>query len=493
MQKLAKGFLRVLLAAIALAVLGVVAINLYVQSTRTRTRIEQEISEAVRLPVRMTGITLTPWHGLKINGVTVGQPEGTSGNFVEASSFTAFFKWAPLLQHRLIVEQININEPKVSWVQNGGGKWQLPSEAKTEQTKPVTPNPAPKPEKEPKEKIAEPKKNKPLEIVVNQLHINHGSFAFLDEHAKPIATFSDVQISCPSVRSEVTQGDARSAKVSIQNKLFFDDVQIPFTFATGDLSLRGLQAKLGGGDVGGSFELQTNVKRSPFTVDVKFDHVDLNRLLTDAGNPPNRAAGMLAGWLDLYGQSGWPESYGGRGQIRLAGGLIQDQLCQLVGQALQIDELYPLNLRQAQADFRIENGFVWLDRVLLESANLQLQAHGTIRLDGKLKINARLILSPQLSRRIPSFIASNFQPGDEPDQRAINFPITGTVSKPHVDLLERIQGQKILKEAVSLYQNIFAKPKKEKKKETKPTPGIPSTGTTPNPSTAPVESSGTEE
>src|SRR5207302_8887132 len=151
-----------------------------------------------------------------------------------------------------------------------------------------------------------------------------------------VITFSDIEIACPSVSSEVTQGDATSAKVSVHNAVFFDDVHIPFTYASGDLSLHGIQANLAHGGLRGDLEIDTDAKHSPFSLGVTFDHVDLNRLLTDTGAFGGRASGLLSGWLGLYGNAGRPDSLGGRGQLTLSGGRIEHDFLQLLGQAVQI-------------------------------------------------------------------------------------------------------------------------------------------------------------
>ena len=167
---------------------------------------------------------------------------------------------------------------------------------------------------------------------------------------------------------------------------------------------------------------------------------------------------------------------------------------------MQIDELSQLQLQQAQADFRVEKGFVWVDRLFLLSQNRQLQANGTVRLDGKLKLAAQLTVSPRISRRMPGFVASYFQPSaDTPDARVIKFPITGTISKPQTDLVDRIVGGKIQKEMTNLIENIFVKPKKDKKKkpesaavEPSPTPGS-SGNNAPSPAPSSAETPATAE
>ena len=477
MQKLGKSFLIALGAVLALAAIGVLAINLYVQSAGTQARIQRELSTALHVPVRMTGTTLTPWGGLKITGVTVPQPDPAHpGSFFEASSFAAFFQWTPLLRHRLVVTQVSVNDPKVAWYQNANGKWELPTD---EERKTPEPTASAKPPGAPREK------SEPLEVLIDHLRVNRGAFVFLDQHGARVAAFSEVQVDSPKLGAGGTQGRASSSKAALRDTIFFENVRTPFSFAAGDLSLNGLEAGLAGGTLHGDLKIRTTEKHSPFTADVRFDGVNLDTLLAEAGGVPGRATGTLAGWLDLYGESGKPETLSGSGRLTLAGGRLQHEFFQLLGQALQIDELAMLNLKQAQLDYRVGDGAVWIDALSLLSTNLQLQAHGTVRLpDGKLQLDARLMVNGRISRQLPAFIDANFQPGSEPDQRFIDFAIGGTAGKPQTNLMERILGRKIEKEMGSLFQNIF-KPKKKKPKNESPAPSAsPSAAASAPPSTS---------
>lgn len=488
MQRVAKGFLLGLGGVVALGAVGVLAMNLYVQSAGTQARIERDLSNALGLPVKMTSTTVAPWGRLKVSGITVPQPDGGRGHFLEAESFSADFRWIPLFQHRLVVDEIAIDSPTVVWVQNEAGKWRLPHE-----TEPATPASTPSPgiaaaspspgevplepplpvPAEPKEprKTTAPSSAPPFDVFVHRLRIKRGSFDFLDRKGRRVVGFAGVELECPEVDADKTSGKALIGRVSVHDVVFLENVRTPFSFAAGDLSLRDLEAEAGGGTLRGGLELRTAEKNSPMTISTVFEGIDLSRLITDAGGMPGQAAGTVNGWIDLYGKAGKSEGMSGKGQLRVTGGQIrQYEFLQLLGQALQIDELGHLTLREAQADYRVVNGTVWVDRLFLESPNLQLQAHGTVKPDGKLKLNARLFINRRFSERLPSFILTSFQGGTDADPlRYIDFPISGTITKPQTNLMERILGRKIEREMTDIFQSIIGGTKKKAKdKEKKP-------------------------
>ncbi len=90
-----------LLALLAVALL---AVNLYVQSQATQARIQQELSERLGTTLRIERISVTPWWGLKLTGITMPQSDGTvAGNFLEAETFRLRIALASLFSGHLVI------------------------------------------------------------------------------------------------------------------------------------------------------------------------------------------------------------------------------------------------------------------------------------------------------------------------------------------------------------------------------------------------------
>ncbi len=123
MKKVSKAILIGLTVVVALAVALVVGLNLYVQSPGAQARIQEELSKALRLPLKITKTSVTPWSDLKITGISI--PSGDA-NFLEATSFNAHYRLWPLLGGKLVITDMRVDNPKVVWVQNADGKWALP-------------------------------------------------------------------------------------------------------------------------------------------------------------------------------------------------------------------------------------------------------------------------------------------------------------------------------------------------------------------------------
>ena len=445
---------------LALAAVGVLAINLYVQSAGTQKRIEHALSSGLKVPVHVTSTIVTPWGGLKASGITIPQISPDSGNFLEAASFTAHFDWGALFKHHLDASELSLDEPRITWFQSPDGRWELPR---------ATPTPQPSPVPGVQKETRPP--GPPWQITVHKFTVNEASFDFWDEKGDRVLEFAGVQFQCLDPRASDTNGRASSKNISLHDKLFFRDMETDWSFLRGALKLSSFQTGVGGGTIRGDAQVATQAKHTPFNIDVNFTGVNVNQLMVDAGRPDGEVTGTLKGWLDLSGNSGKRSTINGSGHLELTGARMQNiEIFQMLGQGLQIPDLIELNLKTAQADVRIVSGIVNVDKLILESQNLQLTAQGTIGSDGKLALNARLTVNGTISSRLPSFILTYFKPADTPDSRYIDFGIGNTLSHPKTNLLENILGRRIEGQMTDLFDTIFHKKHPNEISEPSPTP-----------------------
>src|SRR5262249_55565086 len=102
-------------------------INLYVQSQGTQAKIQQELSRRLGASLRIRNMSLTPWGGLELSGITIAQSSSaTPGNFLEAKTFRLRVRLLSLFSKRLVIKEVALVKPTVVWPQNAEGKWRLP-------------------------------------------------------------------------------------------------------------------------------------------------------------------------------------------------------------------------------------------------------------------------------------------------------------------------------------------------------------------------------
>src|SRR5256714_10705133 len=120
---------------VGVALLILIGVNMYVQSRGTQARIQQELSQRLGTTLRIQRISVTPWAGLKLTGITIPQSQpGVSSDFLKAKSFRLRIRFSSLFGGHLVIKEISLINPEVVWAQNSDGKWRL---------SPLPPPPAP--------------------------------------------------------------------------------------------------------------------------------------------------------------------------------------------------------------------------------------------------------------------------------------------------------------------------------------------------------------
>jgi uncharacterized protein involved in outer membrane biogenesis len=210
-KKLSRVLLITLGVILAVALLILIGANMYVQSQGTQARIQQELSQRLGTALFVRRISVTPWAGLKLTGITIPQSQpGVSPDFLTAKAFRLRIRFSSLFAQRLVIKEISLINPEVVWAQNADGKWRLPTLPLPPEENAVTSVPAPAPVPEPpspppiekKTEVPEvPPSPVPPEIEtkaapftpeIERVNLVHGSFRFLDEKLKSVATFEDV-------------------------------------------------------------------------------------------------------------------------------------------------------------------------------------------------------------------------------------------------------------------------------------------------------------
>src|SRR3954467_10490395 len=113
---------------VGLALLILLSVNMYVQSRGTQARIQQELSQRLGTTLRIQRISVTPWWGLKLTGITIPQTQpGVSPDFLTAKTFRLRIRFSSLFAQQLVIRDVSLINPEIVWAQNADGKWRFPS------------------------------------------------------------------------------------------------------------------------------------------------------------------------------------------------------------------------------------------------------------------------------------------------------------------------------------------------------------------------------
>lgn len=486
MQKLGRLILIVIGGLLVLGAVGLLAVNLYVQSEGTQARIQRELRQRFGANLSIGRISVTPWSGVRLSGITIAQGPQGGGNFLEAENFGLRIAFLSLFSNRLVFKEVSLVRPNVVWPQNAAGKWRLPdlrterhAEKKSAQNPPAEPSPTQAPAVEPPPvESASPVMEQPLPAPVektirsaadfaSEIHkiiLVDGNFRFLDRSGGLVANFGGVGFRASLSNSSALHGNARVANVSLRDHFFLQQLKSPVRYDGDGLNLAQISAHTGGGEISGKFSIQPESDDSPFHIEMKFRNVEADQLIGEAGGPTGVLQGRLEGTLQADGKTTEAEALTGTGEVVLHDGQVrQYDLLVALGQIFQIEELTQLHLEQADAKYHLSPGVVNVDQLNLRSANIRLSATGTVSFRGKLHLSSRLAINEKVRGQLFKPLRAKFQPTDDPEYSAVDFEVTGTLDRPKTNLLERVVGRDLK----DLVNSFFGggkgdKPKKKK-------------------------------
>ena len=508
----------------ALGAIALIGVNLYVQSQGTQAKIQQELSQQLGTTLEIRSMSVTPWGGLELSGITIPQtsPAGP-GHFLEARTFRLRVRFLSLFSGRLVIKDVSLVNPNIVWAQNAEGKWKLPGAQKKEapavSANPPPNIPEPRAPGEPAEPRApgEPVKPAPkafgvaatparppsppqvtvdklpkrsrkpsvtMSPEVQRLSIKNGNFTFLDGAGRMLASFTGVDFRS-SLRSALAiRGTAKIAKISLRDRFFLEQLQSPLRYEPDVLELSKISAHAGSGEVNGYFAMQPEAEDSPFTTRVTFSNVLADQIIADAGGSKGMVQGKLEGSFQASGKTADPEALTGKGEVFLRDGRVQQySLLVLLGQILQIEELRELHLEQAHVKYRVKPGLIVIDELLLHSANIRLSASGTVTFDGKLKLDSQLAINEKIRGQLFKAIRQNFQPTSEAGYFALDFQVGGSVDRPSTNLVDMLVGRDL----GNVINRLFGVGKTERPKKKKKRAEAVTSTATPSPSAAPEE------
>ncbi len=522
MRKLSWIALIALGGVIALGAVALIGVNLYVQSQGAQAKIQQELSRRLGTALEIRRMSVTPWGGLELSGITIAQTSAASAShFLEARTFRLRVRFLSLFSRRLVIKEVSLISPKVVWLQDAQGKWKLPSsreehapivsrtqapniselpaasESSSPSTSPVIPStPAylPSPPGATVEQF--PKRQPRLAVApeVQRVNIKSGDFSFLDRAGAMLASFTGVDFRTSIRSAEALRGDAKIARISLRNRFFLEQLQSPLRYEPDVLELSRVSARAGSGEINGYFAMQPEAEDSPFTTSVTFRNVLADQIVAEAGGPKGTVQGKLEGNFEASGKTADPDALIGKGAIFLRDGRVQQySLLVLLGQILQIEELRELHLEQAEAKYHLSPGLVTIDELILRSPNIRLSASGTVAFDGKLNLDSQLAINERLRGQLFKAIRQNFKPIDEPGYFALDFQVGGSIDRPSTNLMDRLVGRDLSNMINSLFGAGKTERQKKKQKHAEsltpiPSPSAASEEAPPQPAATPVSS-----
>ena len=466
MRKLGWYALRGATAAFVLSSVGLLAANLYVQSHGVQQRIRTALAAALGTPVSLRKTTVTPWDGVRLDGVALreghpGHPSGAA-EFLTAASFRVRLAWWPLLvEHRFAADQVLLDRPRLILRED-------PDRLLAGATPPAVSMDSP-PGKMPAAISPPDTTGTPLPGVVGvepsagsseasvpgepmslllppirQLRLRHGEVLSVDREGSTRFRVEGINVDAGMDDPRHARGAAWFTRAAGEMPgAALTDYWTAMDYDEGaGLAIRDGHGSVAGGQLTTDFRLRPQEGRWAFTAAGKLENVALDQLTRASPEQPPLADGWLHGTLDLRGFTGDLASVSGGGRLWMDGARLHNfPLVRLIGQVLRIADLSQLEFKQAELDYQVQDNAVRVEALTLVSNDGQVVLRGQyLMAEDRMDFHGRLTIDRAISRQLPQFIEANFtRCGDEaPGSRYLDFEVTGTGDEPKCNLYDLV-------------------------------------------------------
>jgi type II secretion system protein N len=453
----AKRFLFVVAGIVALAAIVLLCINLYLQAGGVQQRIRDSAQRALGGEVNIRSSMYFPWSGFVIRGITVPDPTNANVNLAEAEALRIRFALRPLSEGRFVITECTVFGPKLVVRQLENGEWVIPlghervEIAETPTELPTT-----------------TAKGVAFKTELQNVRLRGGSIVFLNAKNRAIITLDKTNISAAIAPDRSATGTFEIGRSDFFGSLKPRKIGGPFTWDGKTLDVPEIQGSLAGGKLTGKYHMQTREEPS-FTLALQLSGVLLRKLAEDAHVEPGKTEGFLQGSLDMNGDPRDSASLNGAGHFELVSAQLKPvEFLVKLGELLQVDELQLLKLSDARINATIRDERVQIDDILLKSDNLILRGTGPVRFNGKLNLDASLMVNRKIQQQLKGVLSKNFVESEDPEYRQLPFTVTGRVDSPKTDLLDKLIGAKVGQDVGGMLMNILrssASPKPDNKKE----------------------------
>jgi AsmA-like C-terminal region len=453
----AKRFLFIAAGIIVLAALVLLCVNLYLQSDGVQQRIRDSAERALGGEVKIRSSMYLPWSGFVIRGITVPDPTNANINFAEAEALRIRFALRPLAEGRFVITECTVFQPKLVVRQLENGEWVIPLGRERVEATEV-----------PKEAPTTPGKGVSFRTELQNIRLRGGSIVFLNAKNRAIVSLDKTNISANIAPDRSAAGTFEIGRSDFFGSLKPRKIGGPFTWDGNNLDIPEIQGLLAGGKLTGKFHMQTR-EQPGFTLALQLSGVLLRKLAEDAQVEPGKTEGFLQGSLDMNGDPRDSATLNGVGQFELVSAQLKPvEFLVKLGELLQIDELQLLKLSDARINATIRDERVHIDDMTLKSDNLILQGTGPVRFNGKINLDASLMVNRKIQKQLKGVLSKNFVDSEDPEYRQLPFTVTGRVDNPKTDLLDKLIGAKVGQDVGGMLMNILrssATPKPDNKKE----------------------------
>jgi uncharacterized protein involved in outer membrane biogenesis len=218
------------------------------------------------------------------------------------------------------------------------------------------------------------------------------------EQDKPLIPDTPIDLSYLDVLDALVLYKAARIKTS---EITFDDVLAEISLRDGEMSIKPFEFGLVDGTIDGTFEVAAQAAVMDAALDVAIRQVDISKVLAQLG-VEGSAFGIIGGEIHLMGSGSSPAnalaSANGSVYLVMEDGRVDALLLEMagmgLGEALVMiggNEQDTVEIRCLVADFKVQEGVMTTETLIMDTGDARITGHGTINLGSPQFVDIMLV------------------------------------------------------------------------------------------------------
>ncbi|MDD5261908.1 MAG: AsmA-like C-terminal region-containing protein [Methylacidiphilales bacterium] len=368
--------------------------------------------------------------GMKLQNLKLSTSLKDASPFLALKSAT--LKYAPLslLRHRIELTIIRLQDPRLLFIQQNDGTWNIPH---------PSPDAA-------KETLTFETGFLKFEVLLRDFDLRHGGVEVRTASNEILLHADDVSVKGGLHlvdQNASADGAIRVQAIRFGPHLCLRNIRSQIEFRDNVLTLRDLTGDAYGGKSEGAIVINTgNGTTDPtYNISLKLTDLDLRSLMKDFEANPEFIQGKINLSCEMEGNLKQPRVMSGKGSLESQGTQLTGlKALDALGTMLKLPELRYTKFDSIKGTYKLSDEQLTFYSLEAISPNLKMTGTGSIKFDRNLDFDILLILSPELAKQIPAEAEQHFSKLDD-GSRTITFKLNGSLDQPVTNLAEKLNGQ----------------------------------------------------
>lgn len=436
-KKVIIGLIVVILLLAAAGTAGILYLNHYLNSPEFITQIQREAREQVGIDLELGSIKASILKGFVVDKIVISSPVQGEPPVLTVKEVLLKYSLGDLLQKKLTISKILIDEPRLRLKRNSEGRWDIPGAARPKKEEELTTGPKKKEKKEetPEEQIS------PWKFSIDSLQVRDGSAELITGREYDPVRVEELNISARLLRlTEPREIDGRLeiGKISIKGEVMARDLSAGFHLHGLEELSASIEVEVARGRLAGSITADLKKKETiPYRAHLDLRELDIAILMEPflkREGEQTKVTGKIYGKVEARGEVVVPDSLKAQGDLDIKEGSVTGNSVQNMIAGLMNDDerIRKITFDQAEADLGFERGVLTIKRLIIHSHKVIISTGGTVDLtrDQEMDLMVGISFRNDLVDDIkPRELRRAFRPSPEyNDYQVFNFKVWGPPS-----------------------------------------------------------------